>query len=1719
MLIAILSLPIPSMTVPTPTVADQAHDDGATMTKTEVINAIRSVSLVDVYPTLPPLAMPPLNDQTTPGSQLPAMSPLAQAVYTDVEESLEPTIRQRAVQRQYQRQGRQHHGADIMEEIKLVVRTDPSETLEQVMADVFDLPAPESSTPTRSVPPSPATPRGDANGTPAPPRSTPQAALQAVEVVVPVTPKSGEKRPRRASNASDHSSQESHKRIKTDPSLSSKLLVTLEMCQSAVDSNNGATAAHPSFFESGKDVLLPTKALVAVLTNEFVMLLSRPGSHMFTPRRSRSSDPPEWLPSLTAVQSLCTRRLRQSCAISLRKQAGGEEDGAQGSDCTPSIALQHVTQALDAASLCILCIRVTSGRHKVMYDENTMQTLVDTVKHHVAESILPVYEDIQNMQDDPARCRVAVDVLQSSDFRKRWKQLVARASECLGQLAMLVLLEQDRNAVKLPEFVVITSVYTALSLLLSDIAGIDYHLRLQGMALVRAVFSGQPVQRTWILDQIIVSLVKMPTSARELRQYRLLDRKPIQVTSALLLQLLQCCAGNAVLSTTSKSNTASDIPVEALHQSTKSACDAATALSKYIWEFLLSKSIKQEKAKGRQAMSIEAEYVALLKNFFDDVLAVLYLPEFPAAEMSLRVLCQMLVSLMDSDNKKWSDATIRAFAIDVVGRVLCLLRRPLTGGAKELPGVELSNETSVESLHNLKSCQQQVLSHLKQRAADDPSLEAAVRHHLSEWTLEVSGRLLPDSGTLITNEQLRQAMLDLLNMYQQSGQAADLGATAERADALQSVELLGKRQPLAVAAEYMLSRMLKWIDAKEIQTRSRALKAFAALVDDDPAIMEMLLVQRAVQARLSDPSPSVRDAVLDIIGKYATRRAENLRPYHKVILGRVMDCALTVRKRALKLLLQTYPLLTSTKDKIAVVEAAFQRTTDEEDTMSDLATRSVKELLFFGDGKADSLAFARLEPALKQATSERCQVLCGVVAGATDVEPLMRFVRKTMTEKLYAADGRLYCEALMDRLMSETEVGINDEAVQTLQTLDLLAQALPEALVSHINVLRPMLDVAGQTLQASHAQLHILKILRCTLPLRETNSSKFLHELEVSLSRIIQTGGLANVYEAVAFLAMVTVKLSQQHGRIAKLSASCHKIAKDCQSKMQAREKPPVPEVHVRRVVAILGALCEHYDLDAHRNSDPQSFAALDADLANGRLTFVQSCFDILVFMVGHAHTEATQAIALHALGQLYRAHPSFLIHLKSNGLFSDILRSTQTGLKEAVLDVFGRFMASEDAKAADKHEQQALSDKGARFDRSAFMGVAQDFATAGVCEAVAQTYVKDIVACALTPNPSASGADRLVVLAQDIIGYIGANRLTHPKFIMPAIVALQGSRDAGVRSRAILQHKQLHNHHQSTIYDVNREAVLTAYRYQARVQATSAPSGYVVESGTGKRIAALEPLYSLIRNKAKDRRAFLYLLLRFFDVGTAVPGTEVVDVGLCHFLADNLALLEYKIEEEPLLVIYYANRVVSTLGLTAKSELSAIEEKSSRDAQYSEAALCGIAVANCILVSLKLHLKTAYSLKDNRCRAFRPTDTVKTNAKSVTIKETVWEKLADYDTTDTSACLALLGAYLDKDVCLFVEDEVAEEPSSAADAPTDTVVSTDRTLPEDNSSSSSEGEGEGEGDEEVVIVVSSKPAAKPSSTNTATGKRRVSAPASKAQSSRSSTATGNKRRRTAAVA
>jgi cohesin loading factor subunit SCC2 len=117
---------------------------------------------------------------------------------------------------------------------------------------------------------------------------------------------------------------------------------------------------------------------------------------------------------------------------------------------------------------------------------------------------------------------------------------------------------------------------------------------------------------------------------------------------------------------------------------------------------------------------------------------------------------------------------------------------------------------------------------------------------------------------------------------------------------------------------------------KQPTFRTKALRTLGQIILADPEILALSSVQQQVALRISDPSPAVREAAIELVAKYIASDPVLGKEYYEVMRARINDTGLGVRKRVIKLLKDIYSKSDDRSMQAEIAGSILSRITDEE---------------------------------------------------------------------------------------------------------------------------------------------------------------------------------------------------------------------------------------------------------------------------------------------------------------------------------------------------------------------------------------------------------------------------------------------------------------------------------------------------------------------------------------------------------------------------------------------------------------------------------------------------------------------------------------------------------------------------------------------------------------------------------------------------------------------
>ncbi|KJA17973.1 hypothetical protein HYPSUDRAFT_205707 [Hypholoma sublateritium FD-334 SS-4] len=1336
------------------------------------------------------------------------------------------------------------------------------------------------------------------------------------------------------------------------------------------------------------------------------------------------------------------------------------------------------------AADCCIALLASDRLTKQLYSEELITACLNTIKNQLTKILYPFVEASAVGGATHSISPLLVGIVKNAHsmapaHRGQLSELFVALSAVIPRINNLV----NAEAVAMSDSIIIQAVYIAIGpFFVVDLSGETdakgkkesvvirtlgksamRGLRLDALSLIRSIFANHEDQRSWIIEEILASLIKLNDTKQKAGQYRLRDGRSIRTVSALLLQLVQTSAHDVRIEAKKIEKTrqnkfalkrqesfseSQQAPPEPFLDETDleeirlygTGLESATKAAKSIIIFLTQRSGKGKATKN----SNEAEYRLIFDNLIDDLLVVLFWPEWPAAGLILSIASKFMVSSLDDikTNSQTDSNAAKTMALDHLGVIAARIRTSVLKVQRDPPSKkglrpldEIVSGVNLKYLNRFLEAHKDVASQLCKRSSEDQAYDSARELTAATLGQELATALKHVHGWIENPEADEDltikdpAYLDAFGQRlkialreawkEPSSDVFDIGSQEEvtRVDGL--AEEIGTIQSLRNSFNPILGVILMALDAPAIFMRTKALRALGQIVTSDASILSMPNVRRGIESHLLDSSPAVRDAAVELIGKYMIDSPEVAGDYYQKIADRMADTGLSVRKRVIKLLKSFY-LITDDARRIDIATRMVLRMLDEDDTVKDLAIKTIEELWFPPQPLASAMKGRAAAPGNNAhdnaALLSKVSVIMGTSAQFKDRQsPLEDVLHKIMGEKegneknsLHSRYGEI-CEALIDGLVDASDLP-GFTVINCIRTIYLLTSAYPSILSgTNASTLLPYLKNANSGEELSTSD-YLLKIFKVSIPHMPKTAAKFGHELQAALQPMIikpsGAGGVQILQESVGCMCVVVQYLTHDFVRLVNLLKSCNARLQ------QIIKRPATQEIGANEIRAliilifIVSLLAENCNFDNLRNENPNLAADLNS-ISQGSIS--EHVYNTLLTMYEKNNNSSLRGRILQCLGFLFRAHPTLMTMERSALIMDEIFTSAEEEGKGRLLRIIQDFLVSEASKhSAKEKELTKTKPKNGDVNMDELVGNTDGFADSGVSSAIVQRYLDHVLEAALSQNA------QIQAIAIDVLSFTIKQGLAHPLQSFPVIVALETSPTPSISNRASALHAILQGKHSSLLNTRYTISARKSFDYQKKT-ATGTVQGFRMQPTP---IALLQRWYSHIREKRPTRQDFLKSLVKIFQENPSYESTQD-DVNYTRYMAENFAAFDYKTQEEVLTVIKYLTNVLSTTGmqlleivspshllthLHAPSQLQqpqsqqpqsqlqsepapsidtpelpnpdsvdALMASKPADSQQShnQVALMRTSVIIAMVMLLKAHLKTLYSLSEDKCNKF----------------------------------------------------------------------------------------------------------------------------------------------------
>ncbi|XP_078354070.1 nipped-B-like protein isoform X1 [Oculina patagonica] len=1322
---------------------------------------------------------------------------------------------------------------------------------------------------------------------------------------------------------------------------------------------------------------------------------------------------------LMRLLNIMERHIRDG--LHLQLQCNADQDDDEEQRLWRDLCLDRMVRAVES-SLVVLIILTSPSMPKQLYLEEVINRVISLTKFQLKNNIFPEYDPIYRESDPNESALMMPKAKRAKSSNAKLKSMSLfynKVCELVSLLGDLV----DIQALTDTDILQVSNLGTS-PFFVENISDLQH----SALKLVRSIFRKYIKHRDLILEDIFASLARLPSSKRTLRSYRLSRDLSIQMVTALVLQLIQCSvkipektdeiqdeADTEDGGDESKPNVDRNLLIITSYEN-------ALRTAQNFLSMFLNKCISVGKD--------EEDYRPLFENFLQDLLVTLNRPDWPAAEVLLTLLGRLLIVTF---NNKSNDVSLRVSAIDYLGVVAAHLRKDAVNSQQDTESIteilveqlgEVSDDSSDEVSHldersdkRNQILQKAVANWLNSEGNTDAAFMFARQFFLAQWIRDnhvemerslrspaedpldgaegINNDALLGAQSIAKLEDKKAFLLSILDGRNLSNFRSSRNCLDYEQATLVTRHLASSRS-FSKSFDAYLSQILRVLNESAVAIRTKAMKALSAVISADPSILSRDDMQKGVHAKFVDMSTSVREAAVELIGRFVLNKPELILQYYDMIIERILDTGISVRKRVIKILRDIcishpdFPKATEICVKI------IRRICDEEG-IKELVTKVFQQMWFTplkGDENSDVLV-------------KRVVHMTDVVAACGEsgdwFEQLLENLLHNEEDSISKASeeaSRQIVNCLVENVLSLEEKAVaqsegkgssSQRLVSSLSSLYLISKIKPQLLVKHAMTLQPYLSTKCST-QGDYLVIHnVARILELVVPLMEHPSESFLASLEEDLMRLTVKYGQTVVQSCISCLGAVVNKVTHNirlvkdyflkyHGYLAKSKADL------CKNPSKAQVNRPT----LLRSLFTLGLLCKQFDFDS------------DVKPKNEQGSTKDRVFAVYIYFTKHSDEEVCQK-AITGLGFLCMRYGELLLKGEAKDLYQGILSQPNQPLKlklQVLKNLQTHLLEEEKRLHVQDHHRHRKAEKEKENQNLKELGDSQS----GTTSAVMQVYLKSVLESFLHPQPSVRMA------ALHVVNLILRQGLVHPVQCVPYLIAIGTDEEQQMRVKSDQQLSEIDSKYSMFV----QMKALAGIKMSFELQRLCHKDKEIPIRGFRKETnqCLLGHLYSIIRTGRQPRRSLLQSMLRIFD------DHKGAKADLLLYIADNMAHFPYSVQEEPLFVIYHIDNILSVTGanllhsfreaMTAQAKptveggdnVQPVLENEYEEEETFESVLarippdptifeqCCVSSQGCLLLLyLKQHLKEMYGFSDSKCHKYSPSEPTKAYDKTVSRK------------------------------------------------------------------------------------------------------------------------------------
>ncbi|KAJ3273847.1 Sister chromatid cohesion protein 2 [Terramyces sp. JEL0728] len=1055
----------------------------------------------------------------------------------------------------------------------------------------------------------------------------------------------------------------------------------------------------------------------------------------------------------------------------------------------------------------------------------------------------------------------------------------------------------------LDEDIIITLIYLSIDIcLVADVNVLNdnglFLVSNRGASLLGTIFASNEQHQLFIMEELVSHFPRLNSAPASIP---LQTGKSIHFYSYIVFQILQSGLNSHKVEK-SIPNSLQELDTRLQFSETlpmistfKKGFECISKASFHFFQYLVKKAADSTKeVKGKS--STEQEYKMVLDGLLKDLLLTYISPEWPVAEVFAQQCVRMMLQTLE-DQKK-NENLFRAISTDWLGDFAeVLLKEPASKDLKTAFAT-LSNPISSSSVEQLSIYFKSILNWVSALPVISSFKKNVLVYHLSSVINKIAVTSDGADKTMI-----KDALVNILNEFDS---AQNNSSTTElNVDIFAMYQLYLKSCNCFKMIDRIILTLLKGIDLASITVRTKSIRCFSDLLNSSSIPKNtQTAILHAVQNRLVDSSPTVRDAAMDVCSRYIQSQDEDqVLAMYPLLASRSTDLSIAVRKRVVKLLKELHCKYFRSQKMSKILgdtlSRLFARLQDEETTVSDLATKLLNDVYYPASDVYSS----------RDGLSNDFEILVGILAnqlgkcGATlnMFNTYLFYLNKTKNENIIRQTERII--ATLFSLVIK-----NQELEAVFITIHQFSLFFKELCTEHISALLPFIKPKNNS-DAEIRQTHqVLMILNTCFSDIKFNDTLLVRNIETDLLSVLGQGSLAILRHSIPCLCKIIQFQTQSFSKIVQVIQKCFEVLKKYQAEdvLQLSQKISAT---ILRCLVIVSLIVGHLDFINTETAKTVDYSCVELQNVTRGRNLIEMSFDLISTYNLKYIDHDSGSISFTALCSYMKARPKYFLVPGSMQIIKNVLQSTKTMFQIEFLNTLVEFLTEQQLEKSFDLKQPSL-DEDVKI--KILVGNAESFVEDGIPSSLVQTYLPNIIEIMMHTNLKVSKvAFKAVSLALE-------HGLVHPIVCVPGITALESCSDPTIREQAVFIHKKLHEKYSSFIHTKNLESINCLYGYQKN--AASANNSGAIQShfeNENVKISFISPLYGLIKEKRSRRNEFLRTIVNVYNLTAPDVAKEY---SYYKFIGECIAYIDFQTVEEVMHVVYHIN-VLLSFGANAVSQ------------------------------------------------------------------------------------------------------------------------------------------------------------------------------------------------------